>query len=146
MYAVRGRNNFVIMLLSKCPDQKVFLDWWIKFSLHFHHSARKLSSKKRKKLRKLCVDVDLSVFEALLESFSFKLDLEHFENSLPEDIDNFVNLLLVGESDSECEQELEEGDKSGEDCKSYVNNSAAVVNLSGINLSQSEISLLSKGP
>ena len=149
----------LIMLLAKCPDQKVFLDWWIKFSLHFHHSARKLSSKKRKKLRKLCVDVDLSVFEALLESFSFKLDLEHFENSLPEDIDNLVNLLLVGESDSECEQELEEGGKSGEDGKSFVNNSAAledgrfkgkfvsknVVNLSGRNLSQSEISLLSKG-
>ena len=149
----------LIMLLAKCPDQKVFLDWWIKFSLHFHHSARKLSSKKRMKLRKLCVDVDLSVFEALLESFYFKLDLEHFENSLPEDIDNLVNLLLVGESDSECEQELEEGGKSGEDGKSYVNNSAAledgrfkgkfvskkVVNLSGRNLSQSEISLLSKG-
>ena len=83
--------------------------------------------------------------------FSFKLDLEHFENSLPEDIDNLVNLLLVGESDSECEQELEEGNKSGEYGKSYVINSAAledgrfkgkfvsknVVNLSGRNLSQS---------
>ena len=42
-------------------------------------------------------------------------------------------------------KKLEEGGKSGEDGKSYVTNSAAVVNLSGRNLSQSEISLLSKG-
>ena len=148
----------LIKSLATCSDENGFIDWWVKFSLYFNRNSNKLYSKKRKKLRKLSSGVDVSRFEELVTSFSFKADLDYFEESLPEDAENLVNLLVMADSEPDKgEDRTKEGNfekvDSGKNNSAVLENgrfrgkfvSESVVNLSSRKLSEPEISLLSKG-
>ena len=144
--------------LSSRNNEKVFLDWWAKFSLYFNRFSKKQFSNKRKKLRKLKENIDLSVFESLVSSFGFKSNVDFFEESLPDDTENLVNLLALGEESVADEEDTENvvdapidfiirsnsaETEDGRFVGKFV--SENVINLSSRNLSEAEISLLSKG-
>ena len=77
--------------MANCQQEGDFLKWWHKLFMYQDQYARKLRSKKLKKLRILTGEINISL---ILETCGFFNDLNYFSKSLPEEAHD-IDLLLT---------------------------------------------------
>jgi len=152
--------NMLTDLEKDVEDIDDVIDWWVKMRCHLEKEESRTISRKKKKLRKLLKDEEdkkemaIKRFDEHLKHFHFKKALHEHGLALSPDMDNLINLILIGEpSQPEVEEEVEvereqnqEGVAEEQDGRLrgvYVSDN--ILNLSKRKLNKGEISLLSKG-
>ena len=160
-----SQNKFWHVLhdsMTKCKKHEDFVNWWLKLYAYQEKYVRKLKVKKLKKIRKL---IGKPGYNFSIEACQFSEDLSLFAESLPEDAAIIGTLLTLDDSSDSVgpinspigspgnSNEPQVAEKSFETTSCDLKDdrligkfvSPNVVNLSQRNLTETEISLLSKG-